>query len=721
LDIGTIGFGLRVFLIAKDAFSKLSPEEQILLYEEKRDNKFAHYSRVIVKPEVREKKIDGTELLVGGKASAITSSFNHHALHGSAPTNRKSRKKKGGMKGRGKTSTNALLGFHANGDFRVKFSGLSGVGRKQKKIDDIATEMFKALVRPISDPDLNETSFVVSEIGCGKSTLLTNLYLSIREYQETEKIEKSAQTLPVEVVLISFDDIPINGDKSAKIYLEKTVKPFIAAQIKRVTSLSGSTFEELMDDRKSQNLILIFDDLDGVYQLYCKKFLTDQNTFNPNLGPQKFSPFVFKLIELFSDGDLSEYGIRCIFGMRIDTLNMLKNNTEPTLDSGTVLTNVKGLYQLHDKRGEGILELVKRRFDLAISLETNGEMVELLRTRRASFRPITAKIFEQISQIGIQGLRHTVYIIQQLAEASVKNDLLFERYFLKEGDLIQFFMSGASQHFSQVNEGVTNIFLINSAYRKDNVPTLSDGEPAFTEEFLIDHKQTYFLKYLILLFIKNTNADRSSVESTFSKIGGYELELVQLVLCSLTDVRHGRLVRPDTSRNVGIEAQKSNGLIVTSRGKYFIENKIFWDFDYLALVIEDHWMEVPNALMQTFENPVGFQHLGIASEAEYKRRLTDFLMQKAITIPTFLHLLDLSLEIELKKKKKLALALQDVGVRLPNFEEISDRCKQQLGERAALAVPAERTKIMKRYAEHSSDTERKRIKQQIGKALKSCY
>ena len=125
--------------------------------------------------------------------------------------------------------------------------------------------------------------------------------------------------------------------------------------------------------------------------------------------------------------------------------------------------------------------------------------------------------FDFVSQISVQGLRHTLNLIRQL-DWSLDNNQSFRRFFGNHTLLTQLFLVEGYRHYSQINQGVTNIFLVNSSYRKENNPPLIDGQPAFSKRHLETYKQTYFLKYLVLSLIDLENTDQQDVASAFPEI-----------------------------------------------------------------------------------------------------------------------------------------------------------------------------------------------------------
>lgn len=722
-ELGSIASIIRAIISSLDFALKYIPWVTVKESPEQRERKRAErslrYSRINLSDTTQSAKLEGVSEVALDTGSTFFAAFASHAIHKAVPVSR------AGLKNKGRPSKlvpaksvvdKATVGFHSSENYRVDFKGFRF--SRSDTIDNIADELFNDLKRPSSGLKLNETTLVVSEIGCGKSTLLTNLLYRINAHQASQVSASLPQTQPIEVVLISFDSLRIPPNDQLESFMEGSVKPLIAKQIRDQTNLTGKDFDDILGNRKGANIVLIFDDLDAVYRTACRDLILSQDAVDTKQGLNEFFPFVHELVSLFAGGELSQYGLRCVFGLRHDTLKMLEASRGPTLGGTSLVENLRALYNLNDIGGAEVLEVIKRRLQLAYDIENDEKRKAIIQSRIERLEKSKGD-FDFVSKVSVQGLRHTIYLLQQL-DWAIRDDEAFERFFITRGFLYQFFLSGGYRHYSQINEGVTNIFLVNSSYRKENNPKLIDGKPAFSDRFLQNHKCTFFLKYLILCLISTRRTDHSDIVDLFSANGSYERELVELVLFSLCEVRHGRLIRPsiDFFEN---GALKMNGLAVTARGAHALKNEVFWSFQYLAMVVEDNWLEVPNSISGVFDNPMGVLHLGKSSQASFERRYTDYLYEKARTVPAFIVLLWAVFEAEKKQNRKVFESLVARGVEMPSFERVISRCREQLVEMLDEGRVKERAEILKKFDEWSGRKRRRELRAKIRADLKSCY
>ena len=121
-----------------------------------------------------------------------------------------------------------------------------------------------------------------------------------------------------------------------------------------------------------------------------------------------------------------------------------------------------------------------------------------------------------------------------------------------------------------------------------------------------------------------------------------------------------------------------NGLTVTLRGKYFLKHDLYWSFSYLAMVLEDHWLEIPNQLREHFDSPKGAMFLGKVADGDFERLYLDFLFEKAKSVPVFLQLLEAAFDSERSKNRALFKILLNRGLKFPSFERIRIRCREDL-------------------------------------------
>jgi len=741
LSLNSFYQGWRAFIATLELgkkFFKTKHQNKSNNYKKNVDSNTYHFEQINLAEDKKMEVLHKLSSRRNGESTPYESAFSSHAYRNSQSNrvgllNKKKSKKIIAAKS---TNDKATLLFHYQTKFRVPFMGSIKDHTKPKSsssdCDTIEDQIFDDLTRMPKSQNANEVTLICSDIGDGKSTLLSNLLYRIHALEAKHRIQRPKGFLPINGVKVSFEKIPLpiritkdeeyigtlNKNQMDE-FASKYVESHILAEVKKQIGISGETLEEIVNDKGGQQLVILFDDLDQVYKLYCKVLMTRQDEFDPSQGLDLYFPFLLALIKFFGSGEFSKLGVRCVFAIRHDTLRMLQKSMGPSRGGKPAISKLRAQYSLKNIDGSNLLDLIKKRFELAVELEKNENNKKIMR-HRISLLNNKITNFEAIAKTGVEGLRHTIFLVQQL-EWTLLDRSSFDRFFGGGNDLLIYFLCSGKKYFSQVNYGITNIFLVNIGYRRSNNPKLCDGRKAFSKEFLTDHKHTYFLKYLILHYIdKMDNADRYKVLNTFTQNDGYEKNLVELVLFSLTEEKHGRLIRPSVMFSEDAELSIIN-LQVTSRGKHFIKNDLFWHFDYLSLVAGDYWLEVPFALFKDFSNPPSLDHIVEQDYEKYKRKLSNYLKDKAKVVPMFLNLLEFAFAQERKAKVPIFKVLESRNVPLPNFDVIKVRCKRQLEKKCSVLNEEEKSEILDIFETEISKKSLRALRKKVYPAFKSTY
>ena len=292
-----VGMVISLYQPCKDYFSPPSKEELEARNLKKKKAKQKKFSRISIRSEHKSERLPGIADASLDSGSAFFAAFASHALHAAIPVSRAGLIRKGKtprLVPARSTTDRATVIFHSNSEYRVQFRGFRSLGNGAR-VDDVADEIFRDLIRPFSGDRSNEISIISSEIGCGKSTVLSNLLYRINFYQSSQTERRLPQTLPVEVALISFDELDLTRAIDTNRFMNDLVKPWILDQLKRQTNLAGRTFEEVLGQGRTQNVVLLFDDMDGVYRAFCRDFILTQD----NIDSKQGSEFFFHLFTSF--------------------------------------------------------------------------------------------------------------------------------------------------------------------------------------------------------------------------------------------------------------------------------------------------------------------------------------------------------------------------------------------------------------------------------------
>jgi len=227
---------------------------------------------------------------------------------------------------------------------------------------------------------------------------------------------------------------------------------------------------------------------------------------------------------------------------------------------------------------------------------------------------------------------------------------------------------------------MTNIFLVNNGYRLNNNPKNEDGVELFSSRYLGHHVHTYWLKYMVLQMISRGGVDKREVLDIFCSGGSaqaFDEHIVKLVLFSLSEVAHGRLIRPKAVALAGGRVG-SGGIETTKRAEYLLENGVFWKFPYLACVIEDEWLEWPHPWTGRFSRPLGFRFLEQDSDEEFDQSYRLFLQNKEALVMDFVDLLDAASSEEKRRFPFVYERLERRHVVFPDFDVIRSGIRSEI-------------------------------------------
>ena len=701
-------------------FGNLTPEERAL----------AHRERLV---EARDRNMtrvrtkDNNDILVGplgqveqsSTPQAFAAAFQSHAIkstprlsYAGAPKAKRTSSLK--VDSRQRTVFDAFQKFHSNAKFVAPFRNAVTTDPWDMEVDG-----FIKRLQTYVGVGKNDIHLVTGEIGCGKSTLLSNVVYKLTQLRLAQRVERPKGTLPIECALIDFDKIPLpTKDNYADFegYMNDVVSRTIATQISVETNLIGSDLQEIVQQASGKHVILVFDSMDAAYHRFCTGLFVRGEELDEVANLNVYYPMVFRVIEAFVHGEFSDLGITCVFALRNDTLALFQS-PGPDHGGARLNTSIDNIFSIREPDASHLKDIVARRLMLAKDCASDTHAA-LFDRRIQQFRRSDVD-FTSLIDISVHGLRHIVNVLARVGQC-VENDDMYDRFFCQEPSLRLLFYVSGKEHYSQVNEGVTNIFLVNNRYRVANNPPSVSGEKLFPEEKLSDHAHTYWLKYFILKLVQTVGTDHSTVVNLFCKTGSYDKEIVDLVLFSLSEVKHGRLIRPNVSFSSDGKVN-STGLELTTRGRRILDKNRFWDFFYLSMIVEDTWLEFPNEFAPTFSEPVGFDFIGAQTDTEYERKLVEFLVSKADTVFLFLMILEVFLSFEQDANKRLFDTLKNKRISIPDFKSIRKQCAEQVLQASSGLDELAKKTVAAAVRKNTSMVKRTLVKRKIKKSAKSVY
>lgn len=613
--------------------------------------------------------------------------------------------------------------FHNNSTYHEPFNNLNielKVDGASKRVDskDCCEYLYDYLMRPPSSNNENECVLIAGDVGCGKSTYIANVAHKIIHYNQSVMHERPVGYSRKEPIFFDAEELLLENLVGDRDSIYKHICKIIVDKIKDQCEVAGESIKDIATRNPGTTLILIFDNLDSIYNKFCK-LIFGKAFFDERINLSQYFPFLYKFIFDFTMGKYSELGLRCVFVARSDTANLInygmreKDNGERLVDRFNVLINVD------NRKDASIKKIVEKRFILAkdmpkISKDTLSMNLENLTSSDVNYG--------QINTLSIHGLRHTISLFGALSW-SIFNSDAFNRFFLNNESTLLYLYLGGKSNYTQISEGIANIFLVNNQYRIANNHTLPNGEKLYSPDLLEDHMHTYWLKYFVLQYIYEGNATENEIKNVFSqrkgKIYAYESSIVSLVLLSLSEFEHGRLVRLNIQQG-DRGSVTTGGLECTDKAKYMIENNVFFSLLYLVVVIEDEWLEFPNFLMKRFSNYDDFCFLFDTDNERYLDSFNKMIINKAPLIMIFLDILEISYKHEKSKCKDVYNdSFFGMNIAEPDFDSIRDGIREELSVYQNKFSKKEKNELSENMVKYKEDEET--IRDDLNKFFKKVY
>ena len=295
-------------------------------------------------------------------------------------------------------------------------------------------------------------------------------------------------------------------------------------------------------------------------------------------------------------------------------------------------------------------------------------------------------------ELSVHGTRHIMNLFHKVDIFDPSGRLLHIFLTRPSEVLILFQFLDGSLDYSQFNEGIANIFLINSTYsRAASESEASVLKDRLEKKYLEDHLHTYFLKYFMHSYIYTMNERKdkyptiNEVKNVFSckhlteNHTHYEEELVSLALLHSTETDHGRLIRVRSDSN-----PREVRLSSTNRARKMFEKEVFWGFRYLMVIVEDHWLGLPKSVSSKFHVTEEWQctfNFVISVHQLTNSEKERFVKYKARIALIFLATLQVALEFERRRYstvfKNMKYEMGDTYLEL-DIQKKSENLKQDV-------------------------------------------
>jgi hypothetical protein len=282
---------------------------------------------------------------------------------------------------------------------------------------------------------------------------------------------------------------------------------------------------------------------------------------------------------------------------------------------------------------------------------------------------LTADVFDLLLDLSHQGPRGVIQFFSEFEFDVRKNAEAIDRVFRSQPrNLLRLYISNCKKRYSQANQHFPNLFLIDCVDCPDS---------KYPSAYL-PHRQTYWLKWIVLRLIDGTEGGVMSFEDLYaqlSDIAGYEDHLIRLVIGSLaTPNKAGCISVRYRNHTIG-----SRELSLTKRGAALVREQhtkvlmgvpFCFSFDYLQLVSDDPQMTYPAHWSEAIVPPGISLDYTLRERDEYHRRALEYLRNKMPATLVFVQLLESSWCREAKFLRDLD---QNVLHRVtPNFQQIRE-------------------------------------------------
>lgn len=412
-------------------------------------------------------------------------------------------------------------------------------------------------------------------------------------------------------------------------------------------ALCFADFVHSMRDENSGNerkLLLIFDNID--YILHAN----DRICFSPEsktlLKPlmKKVNEFV---MQFFPNRDLGQLYSQILIVARKETYRFLTRIYSLSLAPAQTLYDLNP-YAIQAPDFDAVLNARTKLLSMFSNMESNKgrkevfkKMSRLIQSHiEKPFIHQSTKLIDHLKNISNFGLRElmTYFSIYGWVE---NNHFEEDHTGALVGPVSRFidqyhvgvvaFILGEKCLFSQIESRFPNIY---SVYSQKH-----------------EHAHTYWLKYLILKYIKTINSTTlNRILSIFHCNGqGYNKETIYECLGSLNQSDCSACLSVELTLDHRANDPTISSITVTSRGSWCIDN-IFDRFLYLQLILDDYFLPIPSCLEEIFprneKEIIDYKYLTNLDGQQYNKFSIEMIQTKAKQVLNFINILDFSLEYE---------------------------------------------------------------------------
>lgn len=535
-------------------------------------------------------------------------------------------------------------------------------------------------------PGTNRVNFLIGDVGVGKSLLTSKLISEIESGNKTKSPDKY-HLLPIYLdfeLLLKSENDSFNDIEDS--FVDMIVDAITSALEKDEQwrpeysdALAGTPYQKFIRLnfkllRSKIRLFLIFDNTDRYHFHYSKYSFYEPYRKEQTLKVKRNFGRIFSLISRVEK--LGDQGLAILFVCRKAVLKYWVASGRPE-DNHRSLIKDYGVYQIAKideidalrsrfKLAEAAIDAIEKRqekksLDYLKHLKLIEEKLEASFTHRG---PNSLNLIRQLTHHGTRSFIDFLGAIR--LDFRTQYDLVLRLFEEQPYNLLRLYITNLNKRFAQFTNHFPNLFLV-------------DAVIAPTEEFKQlhqGHKQTYWLKYLVLKYITTRHSageitTYNELKERFVDACGYEPHLFDLVLGSLNAVNSFRCIEIDED-SVGL----GDCLRVrpTLRGKTLLSHadgvephaEFCFDFNYLQFVVDDPQLSLPEPWARNVfvDADIGYM---LSAAPVYRSGLGNYLSHKSKSVLYFLHVLRRSGRYEITTRLRHD---QDVANLMPDFDKL---------------------------------------------------
>ena len=525
--------------------------------------------------------------------------------------------------------------------------------------------------------------FVRGKVGCGKSTLIMDLASKVTSNNITNTSVGNIAAIVVNVRFLLHKMYRFDEEFNTVIVQPNFSRDILDGVKKEVVRLLWETkihgidkdmdYSSAIDAcyRVHVSPLIILDELDILYADFCKRIVSNIN------GQDR------KCIEMYKQvfGDICSLHNEVPLPIRNSFANTIfmvvaRSSTKMLMEEvlGTGLVNDICHIKIDEAESDKINDIIRRQL-IVLSKTSEGKSNRNLQYLIDQY--LNNKIdYSKNIAVSVHGVRHLMNAIAKINEIDPKNFELLKLVAGNPGLLRLYQYIDGNPDYSQAQEGISNIYLINrDAPKKCNEVGGFGHHSGFDEWLLQDHLQTYWLKYFICRYlvkkaIRQENDNTDIVPQPFMDVVSvfhcensndkkqFEMPIVKLALLHASKVDHGRLIK------FGYREGYGNTVIPSNRLLEMIKSNLFWDFGYLMVVVEDKWLEFPLDLYSELKRDNDKTVYDFVTKFHVSTDLEkiDFIKHKVTQSLTFFLVLKEALNYEKERYESVFRRLEEAGV-----------------------------------------------------------